>query len=132
LLGEANMVSPIAGSLLSCIDRAALAFGGAPTYLLTDNDKTVTTQRVAGIAVGKSIAWRVARLHSRHGRVSYRRRQGGKFEPISLGGSQWVSLQKKRTGPTRDWGRAARRRTVQAADFGGVTCRLSANKLAPS
>ena len=33
------------------LDRALRAFGGAPTYALTDNEKTVTTDHVCGIAV---------------------------------------------------------------------------------
>ena len=33
------------------LDRALRAFGGAPTYALTDNEKTVTVGHVCGIAV---------------------------------------------------------------------------------
>lgn len=33
------------------MDRTFRAVGGAPTYLLTDNEKTVTTRHVAGLAV---------------------------------------------------------------------------------
>lgn len=33
------------------LDRALRAFGGAPTYALTDNEKTVTVNHVCGIAV---------------------------------------------------------------------------------
>ena len=39
------------GTLTWCIDQALRAVGGAPTYLLTDNAKTVTLDHVAGIAV---------------------------------------------------------------------------------
>lgn len=38
-------------TVIGCLDRAMRAFGGAPTYWLTDNEKTVTTGHVAGIAV---------------------------------------------------------------------------------
>jgi len=38
-------------TLVGCLDRAMRAFGGAPTYWLTDNERTVTVDHVAGIAV---------------------------------------------------------------------------------
>lgn len=38
-------------TVVACIDETLHAFGGVPTYGLTDNEKTVTTARVAGIAV---------------------------------------------------------------------------------
>jgi hypothetical protein len=39
------------GTLVSCLDTTLRAVGGAPTYLLTDNKKTVTIEHVAGVAV---------------------------------------------------------------------------------
>ena len=36
---------------IGCLDRAMRCFGGVPTYWLTDNERTVTTGHVAGIAV---------------------------------------------------------------------------------
>ncbi len=39
------------GTLAACIDATLRRLGGAPTYLLTDNEKTVTVEHVAGIAV---------------------------------------------------------------------------------
>ena len=36
---------------LACIDTTLHRFGAAPTYLLTDNERTVTMERVAGLAV---------------------------------------------------------------------------------
>jgi transposase len=39
------------GTLTWCIDQALRAAGGAPTYLLTDNARTVTMDHVAGIPV---------------------------------------------------------------------------------
>jgi len=38
-------------TLIACLDRAMRAFGGCPTYWLTDNEKTVTIEHVAGIPV---------------------------------------------------------------------------------
>lgn len=38
-------------TVIGCLDRAMRIFGGCPTYWLTDNEKTVTTGHVAGIAV---------------------------------------------------------------------------------
>jgi transposase len=39
------------GTLVSCLDMTLRILGGAPTYLLTDNEKTVTIEHVAGVAV---------------------------------------------------------------------------------
>src|SRR3954469_15865998 len=38
-------------SVVMALDRALRAFGGAPTYALTDNEKTVSIDHIAGIAV---------------------------------------------------------------------------------
>jgi len=38
-------------SVVMALDRALRAFGGAATYALTDNERTVSTDHVAGIAV---------------------------------------------------------------------------------
>ena len=38
-------------AVIGCVDRAMRAFGGAATYWLTDNERTVTIDHVAGIAV---------------------------------------------------------------------------------
>jgi transposase len=38
-------------TLIGCVDRAMRAFGGAPTYWLTDNERTVTIDHVAGVPV---------------------------------------------------------------------------------
>jgi transposase len=38
-------------SVVIGLDRALRAFGGAPTYVLTDNEKTVSVDHVCGIAV---------------------------------------------------------------------------------
>lgn len=39
------------GTLVSCLDTTLRRVGGAPTYVLTDNAKTVTIDRVAGVPV---------------------------------------------------------------------------------
>jgi transposase len=39
------------GSLVACLDATLRRVGGAPTYLLTDNPKTVTVDHVAGVPV---------------------------------------------------------------------------------
>jgi transposase len=36
---------------VACLDSALRTFGAAPTYLLTDNERVVTVDRVAGLAV---------------------------------------------------------------------------------
>src|SRR3954468_25104919 len=38
-------------SVVMALDRALRRFGGAPSYALTDNEKTVSTDHIAGIAV---------------------------------------------------------------------------------
>jgi transposase len=39
------------GTLIACVDATLRRIGGAPTYLLGDNAKTVTVEHVAGVAV---------------------------------------------------------------------------------
>lgn len=39
------------GTLVACLDQTLQRLGGAPTYLLSDNAKTVTVEHVAGIPV---------------------------------------------------------------------------------
>ena len=39
------------GTLVACLDATLRRLGGAPTYLLSDNEKTVTVEHVAGIPV---------------------------------------------------------------------------------
>lgn len=38
-------------SVFAALDRTFRLFGGVPTYILTDNEKTVTVEHVAGIPV---------------------------------------------------------------------------------
>lgn len=39
------------GSLIACLDATLRRLGGAPTYLLTDNERTVTVDHVAGVPI---------------------------------------------------------------------------------
>jgi hypothetical protein len=39
------------GTLVACLDTTLRRIGGAPTYILTDNAKTVTIEHIAGIPV---------------------------------------------------------------------------------
>jgi hypothetical protein len=47
-------------TLIGCLDRAMRAFGGCPTYWLTDNERTVTIDHVAGVAVRHPLIVQVA------------------------------------------------------------------------
>jgi len=50
-LGDRSMPS-----LITALDRAFRLVGGAPTYVLTDNEKTVTDRHIAGVAVRNPLA----------------------------------------------------------------------------
>ena len=39
------------GTVLTCVDATLRMLGGAPTYVLTDNERTVTIDRIAGVAI---------------------------------------------------------------------------------
>lgn len=39
------------GSVLVCLDRTLRRIGATPTYALTDNERTVSMDRIAGISV---------------------------------------------------------------------------------
>lgn len=49
------------GTLLACLDATLRRLGGGPTYLLTDNERTVTTDRVAGVPVRHPVLVAAAR-----------------------------------------------------------------------
>jgi hypothetical protein len=51
-------------SVMAALDVTLRRLGGAPTYLLTDNEKTVTTEHVAGIAVRNQAMVAFARHYS--------------------------------------------------------------------
>jgi hypothetical protein len=38
-------------TVIACLDETLRRFGGSPTYALTDNERTVTVDRIANIAV---------------------------------------------------------------------------------
>lgn len=38
-------------TVIACIDTTLRRFGGCPTYALSDNEKTLTTEHVAGVAI---------------------------------------------------------------------------------
>jgi transposase len=48
-------------SVVMALDRALRMFGGAPTYALTDNERTVSVDHVCGIAVRNPVIVEVAR-----------------------------------------------------------------------
>jgi hypothetical protein len=49
------------GTLLACLDATLRRLGGGPTYLLTDNERTVTTDRVAGVPLRHPVLVAAAR-----------------------------------------------------------------------
>ncbi len=53
-----------APSVMAALDVTLRRLGGAPTYLLTDNEKTVTTEHIAGIAVRNPAMVAFARHYS--------------------------------------------------------------------
>ena len=50
-------------SVIAALDRTFRAAGGAPTYVLTDNERTVTDGHIAGIAVRNAAAVAVSRYY---------------------------------------------------------------------
>src|SRR6185437_10575427 len=50
-------------SVIAALDRTFRLCGGAPTYVLTDNEKTVTDRHIAGIAVRNQTAVDVSRYY---------------------------------------------------------------------
>ena len=83
------------GSLLACLDATLRRIGGVPTYLLTDNERTITIERIAGVPV-------------RHPEIVAAGRHYGAtvlacvpFDPESKGGSEsTVKLAKADLVPT--------------------------------
>ncbi len=53
-----------APSVMAALDVTLRRLGGAPTYLLTDNEKTVTTEHIAGIAIRNPAMVAFARHYS--------------------------------------------------------------------
>jgi transposase len=50
-------------SVIAALDRSFRLVGGAPTYVLTDNERTVTDRHIAGIAVRNQAAVAVSRYY---------------------------------------------------------------------
>ena len=48
-LGVLALLDETLPSVMAAIDQTLRVFGGVPTYGLTDNEKTVTSEHVAGI-----------------------------------------------------------------------------------
>lgn len=70
------------GTLMSCVDMSLRSFGGVPTYYLTDNEKTVTMDRVAGIAVRHPLVVAMGRHYGLQVRTCV------SYDPESKGGSE--------------------------------------------
>ena len=51
------LLDKTAPSVMAAIDAALRAFGGVPTYALTDNEKTVTSEHVAGYRCAMRRCW---------------------------------------------------------------------------
>jgi len=49
--GPITLASDTLPTVIACLDSSMRRWGGAPTYWLTDNERTVTMDHVAGIAV---------------------------------------------------------------------------------
>ena len=48
-------------TVILCLDRVFRRLGGVPTYVLTDNEKTITVQHVAGVPVRNPVIAQVGR-----------------------------------------------------------------------
>jgi transposase len=82
-------------TLIACLDTTLRRIGGVPTYLLTDNPRTVTTDRVAGIPVHHPNLVAAAR---HYGCVV---RTCEPYDPESKGGSEHtVKIAKAEVVPT--------------------------------
>ena len=69
-------------TVIWCLDQALRRFGGCPTYGLSDNEKTLTVEHVAGIAIRGSAMVAVGRWYG----VSLR--SCIPYDPESKGGSE--------------------------------------------
>lgn len=84
------------GTLMMCLDTTLRRVGGAPTYALTDNEKTVTVEHVAGVPVRHPMTVAAGRHYGLtvHTCVP--------FDPESKGGSEaTVRIAKADLVPTR-------------------------------
>jgi len=69
-------------TVVGCIDVALRRFGGCPTYALTDNEKTVTVEHVAGIAIRNPAMVAAARFYGLSVKTCV------PYDPESKGGSE--------------------------------------------
>ncbi|HEX3426318.1 MAG TPA: IS21 family transposase [Acidimicrobiales bacterium] len=69
-------------SVIACIDVTLRRFGGCPTYALTDNEKTVTVEHVAGIAIRNPVMVAAARFYGLSVKTCV------PYDPESKGGSE--------------------------------------------
>jgi transposase len=69
-------------TVIWCLDQALRRFGGCPTYGLSDNEKTLTVEHVAGIAIREPVMVAVGRWYG----VSLR--SCVPYDPESKGGSE--------------------------------------------
>lgn len=82
-------------SVVSALDQVFRLAGGAPTYVLTDNEKTVTDRHIAGIAVRNQLAVSVSAYYGLTLCTCV------PFDPESKGGSEsTVKLAKADLVPT--------------------------------
>lgn len=70
------------GTVIWCIDTALRRFGGCPTYALSDNEKTLTTGHIAGIAIREAEMVAVGRYYG----LSFR--SCVPYDPETKGGSE--------------------------------------------
>jgi hypothetical protein len=84
------------GTLLTCLDTTMRRLGGAPTYALTDNEKTVTVEHVAGVPVRHPMIVAAGRHYGLQVHTCVR------FDPESKGGSEaTVRIAKADLVPTK-------------------------------
>jgi transposase len=84
------------GTLLTCLDTTLRRLGGAPTYGLTDNEKTVTVEHVAGIPVRHPMIVAAGRHYGLTVHTCI------PFDPESKGGSEFtVRIAKADLVPTK-------------------------------
>lgn len=69
-------------TVIACIDVSLRRFGGCPTYALTDNEKTVTVEHVAGIAIRNPAMVAAARFYGLSVKTCV------PYDPESKGGSE--------------------------------------------
>jgi transposase len=84
------------GTLMACLDTTLRRLGGTPTYALTDNEKTVTVDHVAGVPVRHPMIVAAGRHYGIQVHTCVR------FDPESKGGSEaTVRIAKADLVPTK-------------------------------